>query len=99
MVLNPAATIWSSVWSIVFDQRPSGAKAPVSSPDQFTPVSRTSRPATSTILLPLVRSGPVPSGGGVAVGGTGVAVGGTGVAVAVGGRGVGVAVGGGGSKT
>src|SRR5215467_951730 len=57
IVLNPDAAIWSSISPRPRDHRPCGAKLLVSSPNQLTPVMRTSLPLASTIWPPLVRNG------------------------------------------
>src|SRR3990172_6176828 len=55
MTLLPSETTTSSNSLELRDHSPCGAKLQVSSPNQFTPVSRTSWPAASRMRLPEVR--------------------------------------------
>src|SRR5258706_12101975 len=58
MVLNPEATIWSSMLCQLRVHSPCGANVPVSNPNQLTPVRVTSWPLASNSLLPEACSGP-----------------------------------------
>src|SRR5262245_40831029 len=72
MVLNPAATIWSSMSCQLRAQSPWGEKVPVSKPNHVIPVNRTSWPLASTTLPPAVWKKPVAEPGtGRSTGGAG----------------------------